>query len=388
MQQLRGLGDCLLTREVELRYAEAWRNGDEVGRERLISSCLPLVVNVARKWFTNDNVRNMDVIQEGNIGLMHAVDKFKPWEFKTRLSTYATIWIRQAIQRHLAKERGGVIHLPVHAGKGLPEEDYAYHSTTCLLEVGTYSVDFPLSSSREGSTIADLLPDTRVLSKAEQQAKDLYDSQLAHVFDLLPGLEGRDRYVLLARLAGGDENTLRAIARRLGLSRERVRQIEIQAEESLLALHKIQPWNPNERPVNVMEHTHDLPDGLLSSSKIDPLELLDQITPQQIEVQIVENNRVLSAAKDAHKRRAAYLRRLRDIVGSREGVRFADKEKAPKLGSQPSTEIIASFLVGKGTVSEHVIIKGTGLTKMQVLISLRKNRKRFQEDDKRNWRLQ
>jgi RNA polymerase primary sigma factor len=242
----------LLTHEEEIDLSRKVRAGDEKAREKLIQKNLRLVVSVAKKY------RNMglpfgDLIQEGNIGLMKAVDKYDP-ERGYRFSTYATWWIRQAVQRAVA-DKGRTIRVPVHMGEKMRKMARAYNSLSTELSreptdeevaerlgwsVGRVkvvksaipdatSLNQPLSSERNSSELGDFIEDERESGVASQVVREFETRRLMESVERLPE---RQRRVLIRRygLDGEKPATLGDLSGELGVSRERVRQLQREAE--------------------------------------------------------------------------------------------------------------------------------------------------------------
>jgi RNA polymerase primary sigma factor len=246
----------LLSRDAEQALARRVRAGDAEARARLTEANLRLVVQVARRYL-NRGLPLPDLIEEGNVGLLRAVEKFEP-ERGTRLSTYATWWIRQAIVRALANQ-ARMIRLPVHVelllGRHAREQQRltqalgrAPTAAELAAALGTsveqlaeleeirrrpVSLDGPLADGQ--GRVADVVHDPAADPAAALGALLGARADLASVLD---DLAANERTVLRRRfgLEGEPAETLEAIGRRLGLTRERVRQIEAAGLRKLRAL--------------------------------------------------------------------------------------------------------------------------------------------------------
>jgi RNA polymerase primary sigma factor len=245
----------LLTHEEEIDLGRRARGGDDTARSKLIEKNLRLVIPVAKKY------RGMglpfgDLIQEGNIGLMRAADKFDP-EKGFRFSTYATWWIRQAIQRAVA-DKGRTIRVPVHMGQKIRKMARTYNELSAELEreptdeevaerlgwgvdrvkdvksaiPDATSLNRPLSSEEDSSELGDLVEDERESGAVGEVLRKLEIRRLMETVERLPE---RQRRVLVRRygLDGEKPATLADLSEELGVSRERVRQLQREAERSL-----------------------------------------------------------------------------------------------------------------------------------------------------------
>ena len=241
-----------LSEEEERQLALRMRNGDRSARERLILSHLRLVVSIAREY-GDTGMDFLDMIQEGNLGLIQAVDRFDP-ERGVRLSTYARFWVRQAIGAALEKY-SQMIRVPVHlfraiirfqrlkarfgAGEfeqiaeltlapGLTLERVKQVERTLREFV---SLDLPVGEGEE-DTLEELIPDERIPLPEREALRELFREDLLEMVNRLPA---RDALVLRLRygLDGAPPRTLAEIGRQLGITRERVRQLEVRALKRL-----------------------------------------------------------------------------------------------------------------------------------------------------------
>ncbi len=244
----------LLTAEEEISLSKRVQRGDLAAREHMIRANLRLVVSIAKNY-VNRGLSFMDLIEEGNIGLMKAVEKFDP-NAGCRFSTYATWWIKQGIRRSLVNSvktvrvpsymseivsrwKATSMELNYRLGRQatsaeiaeelqLPECNWnVVRETVLASSQPTHSM-----SEDAGAVFADSIADTRTRSPEEQTLSAI---ELGRMRELLELLDNRESRILKLRFGIGNSEpmTLKAIGKRFGLTRERVRQMEQQALEKL-----------------------------------------------------------------------------------------------------------------------------------------------------------
>ena len=247
----------LLTADEEKHYSRLAISGDEASRQRMIESNLRLVVKISRRYF-NRGLTLLDIIEEGNLGLIKAVEKFDP-ELGFRFSTYATWWIRQTIDRAIMNQ-ARTVRLPIHVvkelnvylraarelRKKLDHEPSAEEVASLLdrpvadvermlgLNEHVVSIDDPSGNGSDG-TLADAMVDSHMSDPSELlQHSDIQD----HMIVWLKELPDNHQEVVSRRfgLRGYEISTLEEVGREIGLTRERVRQVQIEALEQLRSI--------------------------------------------------------------------------------------------------------------------------------------------------------
>jgi RNA polymerase primary sigma factor len=247
----------LLTAAEEVELAKKIERGDRAAKERMINSNLRLVVSIAKRY-QGSGLPLLDLVQEGVLGLNRAVEKFD-WRRGFKFSTYATWWIRQACQRAVSNQ-SRTIRVPTHvherrlklrrarqkleaAGGEITRERLAEATGLSLVHVdealdaveASVSLDQPITTEGEG-TFGALLPDESAADPVDESARSVRDAAVRRVVAELPE---RQRRVLELRFGlDGEPQSLEAIGRELGITRERVRQVETEAMRALEQLLK------------------------------------------------------------------------------------------------------------------------------------------------------
>ncbi len=351
---LRDINLPLLSRNDELKYAIRNKEGDLKARDILIERNLKLAVSIAKRYIGR-GLDFLDLIQEGNIGLITAVERYEP-DKSYKISTYATWWIRQGITRAIA-DKGSAIRVPVH----VYEKQQKYFTTKSKLEkemgreptleevaiemnitldkvteiVNTIQKFTSLDSKvddNEKTEMGNFIPDDKVEIEETSIDKDLRTK----ISDLLDkcNLKDIEKKVLILRFGLNDEKelTLEEIGKIYGVTRERIRQIEAKALQKIRKSRYIKDFAVYmNKPNHAIEYIDE-------SRRLGKAASVEESTASKVRFLEITNTDLLPNLKEMLESLTDYEQKMLLLyLGYYEGKRLTDKEKSNSLNISPAT---------------------------------------------------
>jgi RNA polymerase sigma factor (sigma-70 family) len=303
-----------LTQEEELALARRKEAGDQEAIKQLFNSCARMVLSIAKRSKLRSHIHLLDAIQEGNLGLLKAIEKFKPWDHDNcRLTTYATWWIRQYIYRLSYDNSASLVRLPLSAQDGSHRSKNP--KTLAAVEAAGrgYKPFHPkhheYGGGYDGSarSLQEKYPDVEAIMPVDKMEEEEEKQFVrSHVDRLLDKLPPRTAHVLLQRARGF---TLRELAKELDLVVESIRMIEKEGLTKLRELHAMAVMH-DERGNG--EAHEELVDRVAAAE--NPAELVGVVRLAQVEEAIAMLEEQLQIAKEVHASRKENLVALRALL--------------------------------------------------------------------------